>query len=349
VLAGAVGDGGVVAHRDFEHLRRTLRWISGEGAAGTTRLVLIDRLDALLRDLRDLDGGALATELSDALQSGPRRRVFAAVTVDPVSLISGGPQLGGLRLVLPVEDPSLVTAAGLPRRSIALPGRAVALPDGDDVQVGVPRPPEPGASAVGAHVGPMPTRVAAASFAPLTGERALLGLGGDDLLAPLTVDFDRVGPLLVVIGRAGSGRSTALDTIAATYAGSRSIVRLNGRGLSDWSTSNAPSLVLVDDAVRAGALHPWLADADLADSLRAGGHVLMAAFDQADLHAVGYGHWLMRRPCPGLLLSLDPTTDRMVAGERVGFHPPAELRAGPPGRGWWCERGRGTPVQVAEC
>jgi hypothetical protein len=48
-----------------------------------------------------------------------------------------------------------------------------------------------------------------------------------------------------------------------------------------------------------------------------------------------------------LLLSLDATSDRIVAGERVGFHPPAELRAGPAGRGWWCERGRGTPVQVA--
>ncbi len=347
VLSGAAGDGGVVAYRDFEHLRRTLRWLSGDGIDGTTRLVLVDRLDALLRDLRDLDGGALATELSDALQNGPRRGVFAAVTVDPVSLISGGPQLGGLRLVLPVEDPSLVTAAGLPRRSIALPGRAVALPDGDDVQVGLPQSPERGAPA-GGHVGPMPNRVDVASLAPLTGERALIGLGGDDVLSSLAIDLDRVGPLVVVIGRAGSGRSTALDTLERTYAGGRSTVRIGGRTASDWSVANAPSLLLVDDAVRAGALHPWLNDAELADALRAGGHVLVASFDQADLHALGYGHWLMRRPCPGLLLALDATSDRMVAGERVGFHPPAELRAGPPGRGWWCERGRGTPVQVAQ-
>jgi hypothetical protein len=106
-------------------------------------------------------------------------------------------------------------------------------------------------------------------------------------------------------------------------------------------------LVVVDNATRAVAGNPWLADPDLGDVLRAGGHALVAAFDQADLQTLSYGHWLMRRPCPGLLLSLDATSDRIVAGERVGFHPPAELRAGPAGRGWWCERGRGTPIHVA--
>ncbi|HVV37635.1 MAG TPA: hypothetical protein VHC63_13580 [Acidimicrobiales bacterium] len=341
VLAGAAADAGVVAYRDFDHLRRTLTWLQGEGTPGVARIVLIDRYDALLRDVRDVDA-ILATELADLLQSGPRRGVFPAVTVDPMSLVGGAAHLGGMRLVLPVDDPSVATAAGLPRRSFALPGRAIALPDGDDAQIGVPRPPAAGAQTAVGHVAPLPRQVDAEAFAALTGETALVGLGGLDVLGPVVVDFDRAGPCVVVIGRSGSGRSTALATIAGTYAGSRQVVRATAH--EPWTPGESPSLVIVDDAARAA----WVADPDLPEALRAGRHVLVAAFDQADLQSLSFGHWLVRRPCPGLLLALDATTDRIVAGERVGFHPPAELRAGPPGRGWWCERGRGIPVQVAD-
>lgn len=341
VLAGADGDGGVVAYRDFDHLRRTLTWLQGDGDPGSTRVVLVDRYDALLRDVREVDAG-LATELADVLQSGPRRRVFAAVTVDPMSLVGGAAQLGGMRLVLPVDDPSVATAAGLPRRSFALPGRVIALPDGDDAQVGLPGPATRSEIAVDGLVAAMPRPVAASSLHAPAGEYAVLGVGGADRLRPLVVDLDKAGPCIVVIGRSGSGRSTALRTLAATYAGARAVVHAGAT--TEWTPGAQPSLVLVDDAARAA----WLNDPDLPDTLRAGGHVLVAAFDQADLQSLGYGHWLLRRPCPGLLLGLDATTDRIVAGERVGFHPPAELRAGPPGRGWWCERGRGIPVQVAD-
>ncbi|MEY2473535.1 MAG: segregation ATPase FtsK/SpoIIIE, family [Actinomycetota bacterium] len=341
VLAGADADAGVVAYRDFDHLRRTLAWLKGDGVAGTTRLVLVDRYDVLLRDVRDVDA-ALATELADVLQSGPRRKVFAAVTVDPMSLVGGAGQLGGMRLVLPVDDPSIATAAGLPRRSFALPGRAIALPDGDDAQIGVPGLPARAGAPVDGLVAPMPRTVAASALGEVAGERALLGIGGEDLVGPVVVDLERVGPCFVVIGRSGSGRSTALAALARTYAGSRRVVHADRS--SSFTVADPPSFVLIDDA--AGAT--WLNDPELPNSLRAGGHVLVAAFDQADLQSLGYGHWLLRRPCPGLLLALDATSDRIVAGERVGFHPPAELRAGPPGRGWWCERGRGIPVQVAD-
>lgn len=348
-LAGAAGDAGVVAYRDYEHLRRTVRYLSGAGVVGLTRLVLIDRLDTLLRDLRELDAGGLATELADALQNGPRRGVYPVVSIDAAAMLGGGPQLGGVRLVLPVSEPSLAAAAGLPRRSASAPGRGVALPDGDDVQVAIPQATLPGAPAASGYVGPMPAAIAASAFSEdVHGERSLVGVGGDTALSPFVIDLDAVGPLLVVVGRSGSGRSTALRTIAATYRGQRQVVQLERGGSEDWSTAAPASLVFVDDAALAGASRSWLADPDLAEALRRGGHVLVAAFDQADLQTLGFGHWLMRRPCPGLLLALDQTPDRIVAGERVGFHPPAELRAGPPGRGWWCDRGRGTPVHVAQ-
>jgi hypothetical protein len=335
VLAGAEADAGVVAYRDFDHLRRTLRWLSGEGAPGVTRVVLIDRYDSLLRDLRDVDAG-LATEFADALQSGPRRHVYTVATVDPMSLVGGAAHLGGMRLVLPVDDPSVATAAGLPRRSFAIPGRAIVLPDGDDAQVGTPAAVARVATVCPGHVAAMPRTVRLTDLPPASGESVVIGIGGDDLLTPRVVDLDRAGPCIVVIGRRGSGRSTALDAFAATYAGARTVVRAE--------PGAEPSLILVDDAARAA----WLNDPELPDRLRAGGHVLVAAFDQADLQSLSYGHWLLRRPHAGLLLSLDATSDRILAGERIGFHPPAELRAGPPGRGWWCERGRGTPLQVAD-
>jgi hypothetical protein len=310
------------------------------------RIVLVDRLDTLVRDARELDGGALANELVSILHSGPRRGVFSAVTVDPVSLVGTGIDLGGPRLVLPVTNQALSAAAGLPRRLATTPGRANAWPDDDDVQVGLPE-----AVAAGPHppgyVAAMPSIVPVRSLTPVRGERAVIGVGGAGRLEQFAVDLQAKGPLIVIIGRSRSGRTTALETFAATYAGERPLVRLGAVDSLTWDPDAPPSVVLVDDAAAAGRAHPWLERGDLGDDLQRNGHTLIAAFDQADLHSVGFGHWLMRRPHPGLLLALDSTPDRIVAGERVGFHPPAELRAGPAGRGWWCSNGRGIPVHVA--
>ncbi len=346
VLEGARCDAGLVRRGDFEHLRRLVRWLASDGVPGVSRLVLVDRLDSLVRDLRDLDGGAFAAEFLDVLQSGPRRDVFVAVTIEPAALLAGPAALAGRRVVLSIDDASVAVAAGLPRRTSASPGRGVVLPEGDDVQIASAAAPSPGAAS-GAAVGALPTRVLRAEMPSVMGERIVIGVGGGTTLGPIVVDLDELGPLVAVIGRAGSGRSTALDTIAATYAGARQVVRISRSQPSDWTPAAPPSLVIVDDASRAAATHPWMASADLGDELEARGHVLIAAFEQSDLTTLGYAHWLMRRPCPGLLLALDATADRVIAGERLGFHAPAELRAGPAGRGWWCGRGRATAVQVA--
>lgn len=337
-------DGGTVAHRDFEHLRRMVRWL-GRDVPGLARLVLVDRLDLLVRDLRELDGGALVSELLEVLQSGPRRRVHPVATLDPSALAGGALHLGGARVVLPVTDPTSLVAAGLPKHALTTPGRGLALPDGDSVQVGLPAALVREGAPPAACVAPLPTRVGTDELELAGDDAVVVGLGGDATLAPLRVDLAEIGPTLVVIGRAGSGRTTALATLAASYAGTRRVVRVGADTEVDFA--GPPALFVADDAVRLSAHQPWIADGDLAETLRAGGHVLVAAFDQALLYSLGYSHWLMRRPTAGLLLALDATPDRVVACERVGFHPPSELRAGPPGRGWWCARGRGVPVQVA--
>jgi hypothetical protein len=167
----------------------------------------------------------------------------------------------------------------------------------------------------------------------------------------LSVDLDAAGPALVVIGRAGSGRTTALGTLAASYRGRRTVVDLRSAlATTTWDDllAGPPALLVADDEPAIRALAPAIASADLAEQLVARGHVLIAGFDQGDLTSLGFAHWLMRRPRPGLLLSLDASADRLLACERVAFAPPPELRAGPPGRGWWCHRGTGVSVQVAQ-
>jgi hypothetical protein len=311
----------------------------------TARVVLIDRLDTLLRDIRELDNGALALALLDVIGGGRQRRIYTACTVEPHALVAGQLNFGGRRLTLPVADGSMRIAAGLPRPTEMTPGRGVT-DEGDEVQIGLPgepvagpRPPE--------HIAAMPTAVPVVRLGFIEGEAFLLGEGGRGALHPLRVDIDAAGPVIAIIGRRGSGRTTALDAIAATYAGRRAVVRIGADTVAGWTPSESPTLLIVDDTTKATAAHPWLGDPALADALAAGGHVIVAAFDQAELTTLGFSHWLTRRPCSGLLLALDATADRIVAGERVGFQPPAELRAGPVGRGWWCERGVGTPVQVA--
>lgn len=343
-IEGSANDAGVVRRGDYDHLRRTVAWLGEESSDRATRLVLIDRVDLLLRDARDVDP-SLAAHLLEVLHDGPRRGIATIATSEPSALLTGAGAISGSRLVLPIDDPTAAIAAGLPRRPGAGPGRGVA-PNGDDVQIGVPGAPTPVTEPPAARVTRMPRVVARHSLGATDGERIALGLGGRTQLAPLHVDLDEAGPVVVVIGRAGSGRSCALAAFEQGYRGARRIVRLDA-GPSGWSPTADPTLLLVDDAARLAHTHAFLGEEDFPDVLRRGGHVAVVAYEQGDLTALGYRHWLTRRTYPGLLLSLDATPDRIVAGERLGFLPPGELRAGPPGRGWWCWRGAGVPVQVA--
>lgn len=344
-LRGADLDAGYVARGDVDHLRRTVYALE-RGTAAATRVLLIDRFDSLVRDTRELDGGAFVVALTEMIASGRSRGVFTALTVDATALVANATSFGGARLVLPIADASMRVAAGIPATTTAAPGRGIATADGDQVQVGLSAPPASSAGLAPGVVAPMPTDVAVARLGFAEGERFLLGVGGQGALEPLAIDIDTAGPIIAVIGRRGSGRSNALEAIAATYAGSRHVVRVGGEAIQ-WDRTQPPALLLVDDTVRAAQHNPFLAAPTLDDDLRAGHHVMVAVFDQAELTGLGFNHWLTRRPCSGLLLALDATADRIVAGERVGFHPPAELRAGPVGRGWWSHRGSGTPVQVA--
>ena len=285
------------------------------------------------------------------MNDGPARGVHAIVTMDAAALAAGpAARLGGPRLVLPLAEPSQAGALGLPHHRVAPPGRALVMPDAAEGQIGWPEPATPADAPESSRIDALPLQVALRDLGQAPHEHVLIGLGGTSVLAPVAVDVDAAGPAIVVIGRAGSGRSTAVRTMAASYRGRRHVVDLRGAlEASTWEQllEGAPSLFVADDEPALRSLAPAFASSDLAEQLVARDHVLIASFDQGDLTSLGFGHWLMRRPRPGLLLSLDASADRLVACERVAFAPPAELRAGPAGRGWWCQRGTGTSLQVA--
>ena len=356
-LDGSPVDGGVVVRGDVEHLRRLVTSLRSP-VEGVTRLVLVDRLDALLHDCRDMDGGSFSADLVESLNDGPARRVHTIATVDAATAGAGLPaRLGGPRLVLPLTDPAHESAVGVRRRSGAPPGRAIVMPGGLEAHVGCPEAPdsEESGSAAGsararhAAVAALPSSVRRSTLGSAAPEHVMLGIGGAAGLAPVSIDLDAAGPVIVVVGRARSGRSTALETMASSYAGARSVERVCPSDTAELGDvlQREPTVFVVDDEHDARRLWPGLGDADLPERLDRAGHVLLASFDQGSLTSLPFSHWLMRRPLPGVLLSLDASPDRLVACERVGFTPPPELRAGPPGRGWWCRSGSGTSVQVA--
>lgn len=352
-LEGTSLDGGVVVRGDVEHLRRLITSLRTP-VERVTRLVLVDRLDALLHDCRDMDSGAFAADLLESLNDGPARRVHAVATVDAAAGAVGlAARLGGPRLVLPLGDPAQELAAGVRRSSVAPPGRAVLVPGGIEAHIGWPETAalDPLGRRV-AHpvVAALPTAIPRAALGRVPDEHVLIGVGGATCLEPVVADLDGSGPVILVIGRAKSGRSTALSTMAASYTGGRSRVRLECSDPSDPLDAlldREPTLFVVDDEHEARRVWPGLGDSELPERLEQRGHALLVGFEQGSLTSLAFSHWLMRRPRPGLLLALDPSPDRLVACERLGFSPPAELRAGPPGRGWWCRGGRGTSVQVA--
>ncbi|WP_043599021.1 FtsK/SpoIIIE domain-containing protein [Cellulomonas flavigena] len=224
-------------------------------------VLLVDGLDDLLERLAEHARGRGADLLAGLLRRPPAGvRVAASGPVVPASTRWAGGC--GLRLVLPVADTALDAQAGVPvelagPRRVA--GRAVACSTEGawTCQVVLPsdapapqRPRARGASEPAPghqplRIGALPER----STPPLTTTRApapgiLLGVGGDGP-HPVTVDPGRP---LVVAGPPGSGRSTALATLARGWleAGRRVLVVTADElpGLPEDAVAVAPAVAL---------------------------------------------------------------------------------------------------------
>jgi S-DNA-T family DNA segregation ATPase FtsK/SpoIIIE len=200
-------------------------------------LLLIDRYDAFVSQFEGQDGGRLVTEVQQLIQNSLSAGFRIVLTGDR-SLVTG--RIAGMveaKLVLRMADRTDYAVVGIPVRSLPaeIPaGRAFRVPGGAAVQVAHPGPSADGAAQGAAirelaqraardggrapfRVDPLPLQItfAEALRLPRSGDGALAGVGGDEL-SQIRVD----SPAVLVLGPNGSGRSTALATLAASLAGS---------------------------------------------------------------------------------------------------------------------------------
>lgn len=364
-LAPRPGLGAVVAADDHERAARLLallrRLIAGrtDAAGHPAVLLLVDSWEGVRAGRDDVAGLEFLDDLAAVLRDGPRVGVHVVVTGGR-SVLTG--QLAAAvpaRLLLRPADVSDLTLAGVRAKDAPSP-----WPVGRGLLVGRTADPAPvlmqvfrpgrgwngGTDGPGAPTVPvMPEHVSLHEVAAPPGTW-VLGVGGDDVL-PLGWDPD-ASPLLVA-GHPGTGRTTALTTVAtqALAAG--------------WSVVTNTALPL--DA------HPHLFAPDAADVQRtveqAPGRVLMVV-DHVERCAAAWEEAVNRAMSGPVVIAAAGTTPGLVS---CFSGPVVELRRrasvvllGPaaradtdlvdvratvrhtraPGRGLLAEHGRLTPIQV---
>lgn len=369
-------------------------------------VVLIDGWDSLAALLNDHDGGRPVQELTSLIREGAPMGLHVIATSERALMTGKVASLNDERLLLRLTDRNEYSLAGIPPKQVpaVVPqGRGWRGGSATEVQVALlgertegpvtgrdqaealkrigeraeQRDRDVPAARRPARVLSLPRQVSftdayekvpAAERRPLWG---LLGVGGDELGA-IGVDFAADAPSFLVSGPPGSGRSTALTTLAVSLlAGGTRVVALTPREsplrglarhpravviqdpdpLADEVTAalNAepgPAVILVDDADLLAQLPA--ADAALREVATTGrdrGIGLVAAATAETLTSVGIG-WLglVRRVRKGVLLSPQSPSEGDILGVRVPYD---LLRGRPtPGRGLTVDPVSGALVSV---
>ena len=357
-------------------------------------MVLVDGWEAVQDAYEEVDHGRPLDTLVRLVRDGGNVGISFAVTGGRGLLTNRVAGSFRRRVVLPLPDPADYAAAGLATRhppADQSPGRGVLLPAGEHVQLAVL-----GVDATGAaqdqvlgeivrgacaravsgrtpaplRVEPLPSRVrlvdirADAKAASPGRGWALFGVGGDDA-RPVGVDLQRDGPWVLVTGRPGSGRSTALLTATSwLLAEGREIVivarpRSPLHVLADlprvWTLAPdrgdlrqvldhaAAAVVVIDDAedLRDTAVERAVIDVARADEDQRLGFLIGCALTEV---VTGFRGLAVeaRRGRTGLLLGNPGAGD----GEAFGLRLPRSAGA-PAGRGLLVTRGVAAPLQVA--
>lgn len=392
----AAGTGTVVDARDVEHseaLLTVLREPVVRGrrttAPGPWTLLLIDDWESTVHAWQ-VDHGRLVEDLLRLLRHGTEAGLRVAVAGGKSVLTGPGPLLTRRLLLRPADALDLSLAGVSPRDVPALmpPGRAVVVGAGQEpVEVQVVLAAGDGSGPVVQAGGPgqcetLPLEPLPAILHPTDRRLAVhppgelvLGLVRDPRaaggLAP--GGWPTVGtPAALVVGPAGSGRSTTLaTTVASLRSAGRRVVTV-GHGDGGGPGRPAGSLhfdtddVLSDPAPLMRALEEAVATAVLVVDDVAGlgaspaGEAVLAA-----LTAAGPGHRRLRlvaAAAPNEVLTafrgLVPWARSARTGLLLGPHTPADAEvfgvrvpvgggSGPPGRALLVRRGRAVPLQVA--
>lgn len=359
-------------------------------------VLLIDGWEGFLSAYDRLDGGEPVETFLRLLRDGPAVGLRAVVATDRSGLTGQLPSLMPRRLVLRMADPLDYSLAGLHPRQVPAtlrPGQGL-IPGEPAIEVQVAllssdpggpaqvaalheaaatatrrtatRPGRPGPLQVAA----LPHQVSFAEAASrVTGPAAplwtLLGIGGDEA-SPIGVDLAAGGGALLVAGPPGSGRSTALVTVANWHAGRgtavavvaprRSPLREVAGVLGNFGPAEAdrlraaaadhpdrPLVVVVDDGevLLDSPVESVLTELLAEHAERPLGLVVAGSTDA--LAAIYRGITVeVRRGRVGLMLNPSGPLDADLVGAKLprGLHPR-------PGAGVLCRRGETTPVQVA--
>lgn len=369
-------------------------------------VVLIDGWDALAALLSEHDSGRPLHELTALIREGAPMGMHVIATSERALMSGKVASLNDERLLLRMTDHNEYSLAGISPKLVpaAVPqGRGWRGGSALEVQIALLGRPGPGpvtgrdqaqalqrigerashrdrdvpASRRPPRVLSLPRQVSfteAYEKVPEAGRRplwGLLGIGGDELAA-VGVDFAADAPSFLISGPPGSGRSTALTTLAVSLlAGGTRVVALTPResplrGLARHpravvleeldplaeevsaalEAEPGPAVVLVDDADLLAQLPA--ADAalrEVATSGRDRGIGLVAAATAETLTSAGIG-WLglVRRVRKGLLLSPQSPGEGDLLGARVPYD---LLRGRPtPGRGLTVDPVTGVLVSV---
>ncbi|MEU5976547.1 FtsK/SpoIIIE domain-containing protein [Streptomyces sp. NPDC047315] len=370
-------------------------------------LVLVDGWDSLVALLGEQDGGRPVQELTALIREGAPLGVHVAATSERALLAGKVAALNDERILLRMTDRSEYTLAGIPAKQVPAavpPGRGWRGGSGTEVQVALLSAPSGGAPVGGrdqttalAEIGDraarrdraLPDALRPAKVLTLPREVSftdaydrlddarrrplwgLLGIGGDEL-DPLGVDFAADAPSFLISGPPGTGRSTALASLAVSLLASGTrVVVLTPRESPLRALARHPQVTVLDhpdpleDEVRAaleaggGPAVVMVDDADLLAQLPAADQVLretvatgrdraiglVAAGTPETLTSAGIG-WLgqARRLRKGMLLAPQSPSEGDLLGLRVPYD---LLRSRPvPGRGLTVDPATGTLVSV---
>jgi DNA segregation ATPase FtsK/SpoIIIE, S-DNA-T family len=311
---------------------------------------------------------------------GPAANLHLAITTDRGGLVG---RLGGVaseKIVLRLADPGDFALVGLPGRDVPChlpPGRGVragdlsllqvAMPD-DDIATETGGWPPPRHRA--RRFDPLPYRVSLIDLRQAVDcrdGRLVLGQGIEDL-APLTIPRHELGASFMIVGPAGSGRSTALLLLAhqrngrpVAVCGGRRSPLLDHLGaiqlprddqdhaaalLDSLCASESPPDILIDDVDLLGEGPLW---SQLEELIRnpADDQQLVAMSGSIEAISTAFRGPIAqaRRAKTGVLLGACGPHD----GELFGIRLPRRTGADdPPGRGWLARRGAATRLQLAD-
>lgn len=357
------------------HLTRQVQQRRTSDTAGQPQLLLlVDTWDALVAASNDNDTARCQDMLLRLAADGPSAGLRVVVTSDRAGLTGRLAAVASDKICLRLPDRADYALLGVAPKAVPtiLPaGRGLLARDTTVVQLGLPDSTAwqrasnwPASPVSPRRFHALPTRVALDQLGRAGSTALMVGIRTDDL-RPVGIDPSATGTFLIA-GPPGSGRSTALVTLAA-QARHRSVVAICGRSGPLRTRRDLAEVIDADDAsVIEAALHALsdntllLVDdvegiddprslAALESAVRAadgscGLVVLAGATDAMTASFRGPIAYARRRRC-GLLLHPQGAQDGDLLGLRLRRR---DAHGDPPGRGLLAMAGRAVAVQVAD-